>query len=921
MSIFGSLLARWFSRPISLNQHLIRLIVGGLAPLLIFSIVMMVLFARQEQANRRRGLEDTVRALALAVDLEIKASLTNLEALATSDPLDFGLVDSFQEIATRIFRTQKSWKSIMLFDTSGRRLMSIAKPLAVDPGNISQENLTDVLRTGRPLISDFSVDDSRERGINIHVPVRRQNKIVYVITAAVDPQVFTDILTRQQIPGEWLGTLFDTRQITIASTRDAEKYVGEPVGRLLPKSRLQQSEQLLSGDTEGGTRAYAALSQSQLSRWQLALVVPSSELDAMGRSVGMVAGGGLLLLLVGIGIALIFVRRVSRSIGKLSSAAHALGGGSLISSPLSSPIAEFEALGREMGRAAELLRDREKERDRVEDALRKQEEFLQRQADLLNLANEAIFAWDLRGTIVFWNRGAEQLYGYTQQDAIGSVSHELLSPEFPETRESFDVSLANKGEWAGELTHKTKSGRRIIVESRFKLISDRASGGVVLECTRDITSRKRAAQRLAMEQAVTRILAESQTMADACSNLLHTIGEGLEWDLALFWMVDRKRRALSCLEIWHRPSKEFAQFVEHSRKLVLARGIDLPGRVWDKNEPVWVPDITGASDSSRKQSAVEEGLHGALAFPIMLHDEILAVAEFVSEEIREEDPDLLKMVQALGSEVGQFIERLRAEEALRRSEERLRDQAQELEQQLLASGRLVAVGELTASMAHEFNNPLGIILGFAQGLLGSMDPSDENYRHVQIIAEEAKRCERLVQELLEFGRPKSAEFALTSIDEIIHKTVDLINSHAAKHDVEIVTTIADGLPRIYVDAQQLQQVILNLCLNAVDAMPTGGKLTLGAARDSTNRINVTVADTGYGIDAETAPKIFQPFFTAKKRRGLGLGLSICDTIVRAHGGRITVQSQPGEGTTFAVRLPLDTNPAAQKHTETRTAQA
>jgi len=107
----------------------------------------------------------------------------------------------------------------------------------------------------------------------------------------------------------------------------------------------------------------------------------------------------------------------------------------------------------------------------------------------------------------------------------------------------------------------------------------------------------------------------------------------------------------------------------------------------------------------------------------------------------------------------------------------------------------------------------------------------------------------------------------------------------------------------------------------VEAMPTGGKLTVGAAQDLTDRITITVADTGYGIDAEIAPKIFQPFFTAKKRRGLGLGLSICDKIVRAHGGRITVHSQPGHGTTFAVRLPIDKNTAAQKQTAARAARA
>ena len=148
--------------------------------------------------------------------------------------------------------------------------------------------------------------------------------------------------------------------------------------------------------------------------------------------------------------------------------------------------------------------------------------------------------------------------------------------------------------------------------------------------------------------------------------------------------------------------------------------------------------------------------------------------------IREPDEDLLQMMHAMGREIGQFVERMRAEAALRQSEEHLRNQAQELEQQLLASGRLVAVGELTASMAHEFNNPLGIILGFAQGLLASMDAGDPDYHHVQIIAEEAKRCEKLVQELLEFGRPKSADFALTDVEQIIQKTLDLMQNHAAK---------------------------------------------------------------------------------------------------------------------------------------------
>src|SRR6185503_1792656 len=152
------------------------------------------------------------------------------------------------------------------------------------------------------------------------------------------------------------------------------------------------------------------------------------------------------------------------------------------------------------------------------------------------------------------------------------------------------------------------------------------------------------------------------------------------------------------------------------------------------------------------------------------------VIELFSTTVRALDEELIKTVQAIGGEIGQFAERMRAEAALRQSEEHLRHQAQELEQQLLASGRLVAVGELTASMAHEFNNPLGIILGFAQGLLASMDAGDPDYHHVQIIAEEATRCEKLVQELLEFGRPKSADFALTDVEQIVQKTLDLMQN-------------------------------------------------------------------------------------------------------------------------------------------------
>jgi PAS domain S-box-containing protein len=259
-----------------------------------------------------------------------------------------------------------------------------------------------------------------------------------------------------------------------------------------------------------------------------------------------------------------------------------------------------------------------------------------------------------------------------------------------------------------------------------------------------------------------------------------------------------------------------------------------------------------------------------------------------------------------------ITQRKRDEEALRRSEERLRQQAQELEQQLIASGRLVSLGEITASMAHEFNNPLGIIMGFTQDLLSEAAPSSPNYQALKIIDEESKRCEKIIQDLLQFARPRSADLCTTDVRLLVEKTLALVANHFYKQKVEASAEIEENLPHIHADPQQLEQVLVNLYLNAIDSMPEGGTLTVKAntkpsmpGANSSRSLAITVADTGFGIEEKVLLKIFQPFFTAKKKRGLGLGLPICDRIVKNHGGKIEVESRLGQGTTFKIYLPLD----------------
>jgi PAS domain S-box-containing protein len=253
--------------------------------------------------------------------------------------------------------------------------------------------------------------------------------------------------------------------------------------------------------------------------------------------------------------------------------------------------------------------------------------------------------------------------------------------------------------------------------------------------------------------------------------------------------------------------------------------------------------------------------------------------------------------------------RKRAEEALRQNEEKLRRQAQELEQQLIMSGRLVSLGEVTASMAHEFNNPLGIIMGFVEDMLSSTDPADPNYRALQIVDEESKRCRQIVRDLMEYARPRSIEFCSTSIIDVIEKTLQLVENRLYKQKVAVEKKLDPELPRIQADSPQLEQVLVNLYLNAIDAMPEGGKLTVEASMAQTDGTApmavITVADTGFGIAEMDLAKIFQPFFTAKKRRGIGLGLPICQRIIKNHGGRIEVESRPGTGSSFKIYLPSE----------------
>lgn len=230
-----------------------------------------------------------------------------------------------------------------------------------------------------------------------------------------------------------------------------------------------------------------------------------------------------------------------------------------------------------------------------------------------------------------------------------------------------------------------------------------------------------------------------------------------------------------------------------------------------------------------------------------------------------------------------------------------------LESMLLQSEKMSAVGQLAAGVAHEINNPLGVILGFAQAIVRRIKPEDPFEIPLKSIEREAIRCKNLVQDLLAFSRTGKAGQEPVEIKEAIETSLSLVAAQARVKSVELQKELDEGLPTAHANKGQLQQIIVNLCNNAIDAMPNGGKIIVRTKKTFLHGnafIELEVEDTGAGIPSEIRSKIFDPFFTTKEvGKGTGLGLSLVYEIVQRHQGHITFDSQLGKGTKFHVLLP------------------
>ncbi|HJX26004.1 MAG TPA: PAS domain S-box protein, partial [Chthoniobacterales bacterium] len=477
------------------------------------------------------------------------------------------------------------------------------------------------------------------------------------------------------------------------------------------------------------------------------------------------------------------------------------------------------------------------------------EETLREQAALFDQTYDAVLVWDWKGPITFWNRGAENLYGYTNGEAVGSTSQQLLNTQVTGGLQTLIESLDRDGVWQGELEHTTSDGRQITVESRMALVRE-PKREYVLEINRDITERKRGEERL-LEQA-------------DIINRAH--------DAIIIRNFDDRR-----VVFWNRGAERLYGWT--------------------------AAEVMGEADDVNFADAKEiEKIMSALLSADEFHGEVKQTTKEGKELITEGRATLVRNPDGTPRSVLIICTDV--------------TEQKNLETHLLRAQRLESIGTLASGVAHDLNNILTPILICAE-ILRENPTEEDAASSIALIEESAKRGANVVKQVLTFARGIEGERVVIKPSHLIQEIIDIAQKTFPK-SIEISSRYPEDLWSVEVDPTQLHQVLLNLAVNARDAMPQGGSLIIAAENFNVDEhhastapgakegpyVLLRVSDTGSGMSRAVIDKIFDPFFTTKKvGKGTGLGLSTAFGIVKSHGGFISVSSEIGRGTSFKIFLP------------------
>lgn len=522
---------------------------------------------------------------------------------------------------------------------------------------------------------------------------------------------------------------------------------------------------------------------------------------------------------------------------------------------------------------------------------RSAQSILVEHAELLDLTHDTVVIRAITGDIRYWNSGAERLYGYSRNTAVGSKCFELLKTRLPEPEQQILDHLRGTGRWSGELTRIRSDGEPIVLESNWSLRQDARTGALeIVEISNDVTEQRRASR--AAEAAEQRY-----------QHIFETAGVAI-------WQEDWSGLHVRLEELRQEHGDALWEYLGERRDVL--RSLISQVRVTDANDAA-----LRMFEASRRQDlighvlpliftpATECSFRGAIRS--VAGDRMRFADETEFETLKGGKVSVLLRGTA-SSETGKWdrvlISALDVTER-KRIEERMAQMAGELAH----AGRVATLGELSASIAHEVNQPLSAVSTYAQSatrwLAREAAEAPETKECLEHILHNARRATEVVNRIRALSKKSLAQKEVLFLPDILAESLDLVRREFGGAQVELVHRIDDALPQVIGDRVQIQQVVVNLLLNALQALAAVERpekaVWLDAGHRADGTISIFVRDNGVGIAGDPRA-IFTPFFTTKET-GMGMGLSICRSIVEAHGGEMHAANNPSGGASVGFQLP------------------